>query len=144
MENFTPLASFTGGVLIGLAGVLFLLFNGKIAGISGIFGGMLSAEKGDTAWRVIFIAGLMVGALCHPLIHGEFAATGQLDRTTLAVIVAGLLVGVGARLGSGCTSGHGVCGVGRLAPRSLVATFLFVSAGVFTAVVVNHLFGGVV
>jgi len=144
MENFTPLASFAGGVLIGLAGVLFLFFNGKIAGISGIFGGLLTAQKGDTAWRMIFVAGLMVGALCHPWINGEFGATGQLDRTTLAIIVAGLLVGVGARLGSGCTSGHGVCGIGRMAPRSIVATFLFVSAGVLTAVIVNHVFGGAI
>lgn len=144
MENFTPLASFMGGVLIGLAGVIFLFFNGKICGVSGIFGGLLTAAKNDTAWRLIFIAGLMTGSLCLPLMHGEFAASGQLDRSVLAIMVAGLLVGVGARLGSGCTSGHGVCGVGRLAPRSLVATFLFVSAGVFTAVVVNHVFGGAV
>ena len=143
MENFTPLASFMGGVLIGLAGVIFLYFNGKICGVSGIFGGLLTAAKNDTAWRIIFIAGLFTGSLCLPMtMGGEFAAPGQLDRSVLAIIVAGLLVGVGARLGSGCTSGHGVCGVGRMAPRSIVATFLFVSAGVFTAVIVNHVFGG--
>ena len=145
MENFTPLASFMGGVLIGLAGIIFLYFNGKICGVSGIFGGLLTAAKNDTAWRVIFIAGLFTGSLCLPMLQGgEFAAPGQLDRSALAIIVAGLLVGVGARLGSGCTSGHGVCGVGRMAPRSIVATFLFVSAGVFTAVIVNHVFGGAV
>ncbi len=145
MENFTPFASFMGGVLIGLAGIVFLYFNGKICGVSGIFGGLLTAAKGDTAWRIVFFSGIMTGAiLCLPLLTEESMAASQLDRSTLAIIVAGLLVGVGARLGSGCTSGHGVCGVGRMAPRSLVATFLFVSAGVFTAVVVNHVFGGVI
>jgi len=144
VENFTPVASFAGGVLIGLAAIMFMFFNGKIAGISGIFGGLLTANEGDTAWRLLFLAGLMTGALCHPLFAGEIHQPMQLDRTTLAVIVSGLLVGVGVRLGSGCTSGHGVCGIGRLAPRSLVATFLFMTAGIVSAVIVNHVFAGAV
>ncbi len=144
MENFTPLASFIGGVLIGLAALIFLLFNGRICGVSGIFGGLLTAAKGDSGWRLVFLGGLMVGAFCAPIFQSGTIESGQLDRSTLAIIVAGLLVGIGARLGSGCTSGHGVCGVGRMAPRSLVATFMFVSTGMLTAVIVNHVFGGVV
>lgn len=143
MENFTPLASFMGGVLIGLAAIIFLYFNGKICGISGIFGGLLTAKKGDTAWRMIFITGLMTGALCVPLLGEHIHENApKLDRSTLAIIVAGLLVGVGARLGSGCTSGHGICGVGRLAPRSLVATFMFMISGMAIAVLVTQVFRG--
>jgi len=142
MENFTPLTSFLGGVTIGCAALIFLFFNGRICGVSGIFGGLLTAAKNDTSWRLVFLAGLMTGAFCGPIFQADAIAHGQLDRSILAVVVAGLLVGVGARLGSGCTSGHGVCGVGRLAPRSLVATFMFVSTGVLTAVIVNHVFGG--
>ena len=143
MENFTPWASLIGGALIGLGGIGALLFNGRIAGISGIFGGMLNVKRGDTSWRMWFIGGLMFGGLLLLLLRPEsFAFTVQ--RSELAVIVAGLLVGVGARLGSGCTSGHGVCGIGRLAPRSLVATAVFMSTGVFAALVVNHVFGGII
>ncbi len=141
MENFTPIASLIGGVLIGLAAVGMQFFTGRIGGISGIYGGLLNADRGDTAWRVWFIGGLMVGALIMSVATPE-----RLDivihKSELAIIVAGLLVGIGARLGSGCTSGHGVCGIGRLAPRSLVATAVFMTTGVIAAIVVNHVFGG--
>ncbi len=141
MENFTPLASFTGGVLIGLAAIVLLYFNGRILGCSGIYGGLLDAKKGDTRWRVVFCIGLLSGGLLY-LIIDPAVFRFELNRTPLAVIVAGLLVGIGTRLGNGCTSGHGVCGVGRMAPRSLVATIVFMVTGVTTAIIVNHVFGG--
>jgi len=143
MENFTPLASLAGGVLIGLAAVAMLLFAGRIGGISGIYGGLLTADRGDTAWRAWFIGGLMAGATLMAFLHPE-SLDIVINKTPLAVIVAGLLVGIGARLGSGCTSGHGVCGVGRLAPRSLVATTVFMMTGALAAYIVNHIFGGAV
>ena len=143
MENFTPLASLIGGILIGLASVGALMFNGRIAGVSGIFGGLLNVRVGDTAWRAWFIGGLMMGGILMMLVRPE-SYSFEINRTALSVIVAGLLVGVGARLGSGCTSGHGVCGIGRLAPRSLVATAVFMATGVVTAMVVNHVFLGVI
>ena len=141
MNNFTPVWSFIGGVLIGLAAIGLLLFNGRIGGISGIFGGLLNAEKGDTAWRAIFLFGLVAGGLLLSITNPN-ALEIHIDRSVLAIIIGGLLVGIGSRLGSGCTSGHGVCGVGRLAPRSLIATFIFISTGVFSAYIVNHLLGG--
>lgn len=143
MENFTPIASLIGGILIGLAAIGMLFFTGRISGISGIFGGLLTAERGDTAWRAWFVGGLMAGAIFMAFFQPESLAI-NMDKSQLAVIVAGLLVGVGARLGSGCTSGHGVCGVGRLAPRSLVATAVFMTTGAITVYIVNHIFGGVV
>jgi uncharacterized membrane protein YedE/YeeE len=137
--NFTPWTSLAGGVLIGLAAALFLLFNGRIAGISGILGGLLQRPLGDMAWRVAFLLGL-VGA---PLIYGLFAPlpTVQVDAGTATLIVAGLLVGIGTRYGSGCTSGHGVCGLSRGSVRSLVATAAFMTAGFVTVFVVRHLLG---
>jgi uncharacterized membrane protein YedE/YeeE len=142
MENFTPMASFIGGVMIGLAAISMLYFTGRIAGISGIFGGLLNTKQGDTAWRLLFIAGLMSGGVLMLLFHPQ-SLDIQINKSMLAVVVAGLLVGVGARLGSGCTSGHGVCGIGRLAPRSLIASAVFMATGAVTAIIVNHVFGGV-
>ncbi|TCK19300.1 hypothetical protein DFR30_2610 [Thiogranum longum] len=141
MENFTPVASLVGGILIGLAGAAMLYFNAKIAGISGIFGGLLQTKKNDTLWRVLFVAGLLSGGIVIDLFHPA-ALDFSVDRSMPAVIVAGLLVGFGARLGNGCTSGHGVCGIGRLAPRSIVAAATFIVTGAITAIVVNHYFGG--
>ena len=141
MENFTPLASLAGGVLIGLAAVGMLLFAGRIGGISGIYGGLLTADRGDTAWRAWFVGGLMFGALLMSFFRPE-SFDIIISKSPLAIIVAGLLVGIGVRLGSGCTSGHGVCGVGRLAPRSLVATAVFMTTGALAAFIVNHIFGG--
>ena len=135
--NFTPWSSLVGGLLIGLATALFLLLNGRIAGISGIVGGLLRPAAGDMAWRVAFILGL-VGA---PLLFQVFSPLPavQVEADTATLIVAGLLVGVGTRYGSGCTSGHGVCGLSRLSPRSLVATAAFMAAGFATVFVVRHL-----
>ena len=135
---FTPWSALAGGVLIGLAAALLALLNGRIAGISGVLGGLLQPVRGDIGWRAAFIAGL-VGA---PLVYALFAALPavQIDAGYGALVVAGLLVGVGTRYGSGCTSGHGVCGLSRLSPRSLVATASFMGAGFVTVFLLRHLF----
>lgn len=135
--HFTPMTSLVGGVLIGLAAALFLLFNGRIAGISGILGGLLDWPRGDIAWRIAFLLGL-IGA---PLLYGKFAPLPvvQVDASTATLVVAGLLVGIGTRYGAGCTSGHGVCGLSRRSPRSLVATLAFMAAGFLTVFIVRHL-----
>ena len=136
-SHFTPWSSLAGGALIGLAAALFLLLNGRIAGISGVLGGLLKPVRGDIVWRAAFILGL-VGA---PVVYGLFAGwpVPQIDADYAALIAAGLLVGVGTRYGSGCTSGHGVCGVARLSPRSLVATACFMAAGFASVFVIRHL-----
>ena len=136
-NHFTPWSALAGGALIGLAAALFLLLNGRIAGISGVLGGLLKPVRGDIAWRVAFVLGL-VGA---PLVYGLVAVlpTPQIDAGNAALVAAGLLVGVGTRYGSGCTSGHGVCGLSRLSPRSLVATACFMGAGFATVFVIRHL-----
>lgn len=136
---FTPLASLAGGALIGLAAALFVLFNGRIAGISGVLGGLLRPARGDVGWRVAFVLGL-VGA---PAVYALFTAVPapRIVAGWVALIVAGLLVGVGTRYGAGCTSGHGVCGLSRLSPRSLVATLTFMGAGFVTVFVLRHLVG---
>jgi uncharacterized protein len=134
---FTPIASLAGGALIGLAAAMFVLLNGRIAGISGVLGGLLAPMRGDIGWRVAFIAGV-VGA---PLVYLLFAAAPsvRIDASYGALLLAGLLVGTGTRYGSGCTSGHGVCGLSRLSPRSLVATLAFMLAGFATVFVIRHL-----
>ena len=136
---FTPWSALAGGVLIGIATAMFVLLNGRIAGISGVIGGLLKPAKGDVAWRAAFVIGLL-GA---PLVYLLFSTLPklQIDADYGALIAAGLLVGVGTRYGSGCTSGHGVCGLSRLSPRSLVATAAFMGAGFFTVFVIRHLFG---
>lgn len=136
---FTPYASLAGGVLIGVAAALFVLLNGRIAGISGILGGLLTPVKGDIGWRVALVLGL-VGS---PLLYALFASvpTPRIDAGWAALVLAGLLVGVGTRYGSGCTSGHGVCGLSRLSPRSLAATAAFMGAGFVTVYVIRHVFG---
>lgn len=137
---FTPWASLAGGALIGLAAAMFLLLNGRIAGISGIVGGLLAPSRGDIAWRAAFI----IGMIAAPSIWLLFTAlpAAQIDADYPLLIIAGLLVGVGTRYGSGCTSGHGVCGLSRLSLRSLVATLAFMAAGFVTVFVARHLIGG--
>ncbi|MHB1142665.1 MAG: YeeE/YedE family protein [Sulfuricaulis sp.] len=142
LEGFTPWAALAGGTLIGLAALLLLLCNGRIAGISGIMGGSLQPARGDLLWRVLFFWGLFAGGALM-LWWWPAALDIRIDVSTPAVILAGLLVGLGARIGSGCTSGHGVCGVGRLAPRSIVASAVFVSAAMLTVYVVRHVLGGI-
>lgn len=137
---FTPWSAATGGVIIGLAAALFLLVNGRMAGISGIVGGMLHPRAGDFAWRLAFVAGLLLS----PLAYATVAAThpfATIEAGYPVLILAGLLVGIGTRFASGCTSGHGVCGLSRLSPRSLIATLSFMAAGFVTVLIVRHAIG---
>ncbi len=136
-SHFTPWSSLLGGVLIGVAAAALLLLNGRIAGISGILGGLLRPVRGDAAWRVAFIAGLLFAPALYGLVARLPAAT--IEASYPVLILAGLLVGAGTRYGSGCTSGHGVCGLSRLSPRSLAATVAFMAAGFATVFVVRHL-----
>lgn len=138
-QSFTPGSALLGGLLVGSAAVLFIHLNGRIAGISGIVGGMLLPRAHDFAWRAAFVAGL-IGA---PLLFGLLAAPPdiRIDATYPMLVAAGLFVGVGTRLGSGCTSGHGVCGLSRLSPRSLAATATFMAAGFLTVYVLRHAMG---
>jgi uncharacterized membrane protein YedE/YeeE len=124
-------------MLIGLAAVLLLLANGRIAGISGIVGGLLTRATTDMGWRVAFVAGLWTGAIVYWLVRGELFAV-QLAATWPVMLIAGLLVGFGTRMGGGCTSGHGVCGIARLSKRSTVATLVFMGAGIATVFVTRH------
>lgn len=141
MENFTPFASTLGGLLIGLSAAIVLHGLGRIAGISGIFGGLLFRTTGDVAWRVAFVAGLLVSGLTMARLRPSMFETADLASLPL-VAIAGLLVGFGTRMGNGCTSGHGVCGLSRLSPRSLVATITFMTTGGLTVFVGRHLLGG--
>ncbi len=136
--NFTPLSALLGGLLIGLSVALFLLGNGRIAGISGIVGGLLQRPRaGDLAWRMAFVLGLILA----PVVYRVFAQLPEIriDTGWGGLVLAGLLVGFGSRYGSGCTSGHGVCGLARLSPRSLVATLIFMGMGFATVYAVRHL-----
>ena len=133
---FTPWSSLGGGMLIGLAAAMFVLLNGRIAGISGVLGGLLTPVRGDVLWRVAFVGGIVAA----PLVYSVFQALPpvQIDADYVALMAAGLLVGVGTRYGAGCTSGHGVCGLSRLSLRSLVATGTFMGAGFATVFVLRH------
>ena len=135
-QHFTPWASLAGGLLIGLAATMMILFNGKIAGISGILGGLLTPKRSDIGWRIAFIAGLLLA----PLAYGLVASVPdiRLDAQGGTLLAAGLLVGFGTRLGSGCTSGHGVCGLSRMSPRSAAATAAFMAAGFLVVFLVRH------
>ena len=140
MEHFTPVSAAIGGILIGISATMLWLANGRIAGISGIVGGLWKPRSDDITWRVAFIAGLIAA----PLGYGW--AMGSLPRISvsvppLIVIAGGLLVGFGTRLGGGCTSGHGVCGLARLSPRSVAATALFMATAIFTSFLLRHVIG---
>jgi len=135
--NFTPWASLAGGMLIGLAAAMFILLNGRIAGISGIIGGLLRPANGDVLWRVAFVTGLLLAPLLYQSAFTLPAA--EVNASVAVLVVAGLLVGIGTRYGSGCTSGHGVCGLARRSPRSLVATLAFMASGFLTVFVIRHL-----
>ena len=134
--NFTPQTALAGGVLIGLAAAVLILFSGRIAGISGILGGLLRPQRGDAGWRLAFLAGLLAA----PVLYGMVTALPEvtIDAGAGTLVAAGLLVGVGTRYGSGCTSGHGVAGISRGSPRSLVATAAFMFAGFLTVYIVRH------
>ena len=139
--EFTLIKPLFGGFLLGLAALSLLFFNGRVAGVSGILGGFLSFKKHDTLWRFAFLAGLVTGG---DLLLGTFPETLNftLKSSPLAVMLAGLLVGIGTRIGSGCTSGHGVCGIGRLSQRSMIAVVVFLSSGIAAAVSMDLIFGG--
>lgn len=141
MENFTPVSALLGGVLIGLSATLLLLFNGRIAGVSGILSGIFVQPAGDRLWRLMFVLGMVGSGLIYQLLSGgvfvEYAAV------SLPLLVAGaFLVGFGTRMGGGCTSGHGVCGIGRVSPRSVVATFVFMGFGFVTVFLLRHVLEG--
>lgn len=137
--HFTPLASLTGGIVLGIASAIFILVNGRILGISGILGGLLPPKVGDTSWRIAFLLGFAAApTVFHALVPAQYIVAPSIDATELMVVVAGLLVGIGTRYASGCTSGHGVCGLSRLSPRSLVATASFMGAGIATVYVMRH------
>ena len=134
--HFTPWAALAGGVLLGLASALFVLLNGRILGISGIVGGLLRPRAGDIGWRLAFVLGMLVAPGLYWLVVGP--TQPRIDANCGMVVIAGLLVGVGTRYGSGCTSGHGVCGLSRMSPRSLVATLAFMGAGFVTVFLIRH------
>ena len=135
-NHFTPWMALAGGIVLGLASALFILFNGRVLGISGIVGGLLRPKADDVLWRLSFLLGMLVAPSLYVAFVGPMQAT--IDASWAMVIVAGLLVGIGTRYGSGCTSGHGVCGLSRLSPRSLVATLSFMAAGFLTVFVLRH------
>ena len=139
MKEFEILMPLTGGILIGIAASMMLLFNGKVAGVSGIFGGMLFQQGKERAWQLSFIAGLIAGGILLFIIHAEFFENSS-GRGLLTATIAGLLVGIGTRVGGGCTSGHGVCGIGRLSGRSLVATVTFMFAGMVIVALVQSFY----
>ena len=139
--HFTPFASLTGGIFLGVASAIFILINGRILGISGILGGLLPPKAGDTTWRIAFMLGLFAApTVFHAVVPAQFITAPRIDATDWMVVAAGLLVGIGTRYASGCTSGHGVCGLSRLSPRSLVATGSFMAAGFGMVYVMRHLF----
>jgi uncharacterized protein len=140
MHDFTPWSSLAGGALIGLSASLLLLVSGRIAGVSGIVTGLLLRQRGDVAWRALFVAGLVIAGLTAALLAPE--QLGSSPRSLAMIAAAGLLVGIGTRLGNGCTSGHGVCGLSRLSPRSLAATLTFIASGVVTVLATRLLGGG--
>ncbi|MEK9673399.1 MAG: YeeE/YedE thiosulfate transporter family protein [Rhodospirillaceae bacterium] len=142
MENFTPVPALLGGLLIGLSAALLLWANGRVAGISGIAAPLLRPPDADHGWRAAFIIGLVAAAPIYGVVIGEtFAIT--ISSSVPVLLAGGLLVGFGAGLGSGCTSGHGICGLGRLSGRSLVSTLTFMATAVATVVIVHHLIGGI-
>ncbi|MDF2464488.1 MAG: YeeE/YedE [Ramlibacter sp.] len=136
-NHFTPWASLAGGIILGLAAALFVLLNGRVLGISGILGGLVKPQAGDAGWRIAFIAGLIAA----PVLWRLFAPLPvvRVEAGLPMLVIAGLLVGWGTRYGSGCTSGHGVCGLARLSPRSLAATLAFMAAGFATVYIARHL-----
>ena len=137
--SFTPIPSLFGGMILGVAAALYVLLHGRILGISGIISGLLHPKRGDWSWRLAFVLGLLTSSFLAALVFGILPVI-EVDASWLTVVVAGLLVGFGVQYGSGCTSGHGICGLSRLSPRSLVATLSFMAAGFLVVFVIRHLF----
>jgi len=140
MTTFTPYTALLGGALIGISAVLMMWLLGRIAGISGIMGGLLPPKKNDIDWRLFFVLGLIIGGFAYYLFTPIQFAPRQ-GFPILLLLIAGFCVGFGTRLGSGCTSGHGVCGVARISKRSLMATCIFVAFGMISVFIVRHIFG---
>jgi len=138
-NHFTPWSALAGGALIGVASAIFVLFNGRIAGITGIVGGLFNPKRRDIGWRLAFIAGLMAAPLAW-LLFAPLPAI-EIDANSTLLAAAGLIVGIGTRYASGCTSGHGVCGISRLSPRSIIATLAFMATGVLTVYAARHVLG---
>lgn len=141
MDHFTPVSAAIGGVLIGLSAVLLMAFTGRIAGISGIFAGLINPQTTDRAWRAAFVAGL-IAAPSGAALLGYAVPVPQMPGSYITIVVGGLLVGFGTRLGSGCTSGHGICGIARLSPRSIVATLVFMMAAIVVVALTHHVLAG--
>lgn len=138
--HFTPWMSLGGGILLGIAAAVFILINGRILGISGILGGLLVPKVGDVGWRIAFVLGMLAAPITLSLLTpDDFLSAPRIEAGYVLIVIAGLLVGYGTRLGSGCTSGHGVCGLSRLSPRSLVATGIFMATGFAIVFVIRHL-----
>jgi uncharacterized protein len=142
MENFTPISAFSGGILIGLAATLLLLCNGRIAGISGIMGGLIKTSKSEILWRLAFLSGIVIGAFLFNQIKPDFYQPRENFPIGL-LACGGFLVGFGTRMGNGCTSGHAVCGIARFSVRSLAATITFMASGFLTVYIIRHLLGWV-
>ncbi len=136
--HFSPWAALAGGIVLGVASVAFILVNGRVLGISGILGGLLVPKRSDASWRVFFLLGVILAPTSLSLIAPELVGTPRIDASNATIVAAGLLVGLGTRYGSGCTSGHGVCGLSRLSPRSLVATLAFMASGFATVYLLRH------
>ena len=140
MENFTPYTAFSGGILIGLSVTIMLFFNGRITGVSGIIAGLLTPKTGEWLWRLVFLIGMIAGSTFFVYLYPETFIPRTGFPTSLLVI-GGLLVGFGTKLGSGCTSGHGICGIAQLSPRSIVATVIFMLSGAITVFIMRHIIG---
>lgn len=138
--SFTPVPSLLGGMILGIAAALYVLLHGRILGISGIISGLIHPKAGDRDWRIAFVLGLFTAPSLFALLF-EIRPIVEIESNWLALVIAGLLVGFGTQYGSGCTSGHGICGLSRLSPRSLVATLCFMAAGFLTVYVLRHLIG---
>jgi uncharacterized membrane protein YedE/YeeE len=141
MANFTPISAAIGGALIGLSAVLLMLLNGRIAGVTGVFAGLIDPTSTDRGWRATFIVGMIIAPLSAALL-GYTIPIPHMPASLVTVAVAGLLVGFGTRLGNGCTSGHGICGIARLSPRSITATAVFMAAAIVVVAVTRHVIGG--
>jgi hypothetical protein len=141
MTNFTPLSAAIGGALIGLAAVMLMLLAGRVAGIAGITAGILGIGSIDRAWRIAFIAGLILAPIA-AMLAGYAVPIPQMPASWVVIVASGLLVGFGTRLGSGCTSGHGICGFSRLSKRSIAATAIFIGTAVVTVALMRHVIGG--
>ena len=138
--HFTPWSALAGGILLGIASAAFILVNGRVLGISGILGGLLLPKRSDASWRVFFLLGLVLAPATLSWLAPSLVSAPRIEAGNAAIVVAGLLVGLGTRYGAGCTSGHGVCGLSRMSPRSLVATLAFMASGFAMVFVVRHLF----